>query len=62
MSDPINMPLAIDVACRKAEKAIQKILIDLANDVRKDIDFVRIDTRNFANLAVEIFLKGDPHA
>ena len=50
----------IDAALKKAEKAIQKILIDLANDARKDIDFVRIDTRNFANLAVEIFLKGDP--
>jgi hypothetical protein len=45
-----------DAAVSKAEARIQKILIDLANDLELDIDHVRVDTRNFANLAVEILI------
>ncbi len=44
---------------RAAERMIQGILIELADAIGRDLDHVRIDTREFANLAVEIFAK-DP--
>jgi len=44
---------------RAAESAMQRILLDLVETIGRDLDHVRIDTREFANLAVEIFAK-DP--
>jgi hypothetical protein len=41
----------------KAENAIQSTLINLVNSTGRDIELVRIDTRNFANIKVEIILK-----
>lgn len=43
-------------AIRKAERAIQRILLDLEDDGAK-VESVRVDTRNFANLAVEIIVE-----
>ena len=40
---------------KQAEKKIQRILLDLEDDIDKDIDHVRIDTDQFANLKVKIF-------
>lgn len=40
-----------------AEKAIQKILIDLWNDTGKDLSHVEVDTRNFSNYRTEIFFE-----
>ena len=39
------------------EDAIQRLLIDFVNRTGREIDHVRVDTRNFANLSVEIVLK-----
>lgn len=44
---------------RHAEKRIQRILLDL-EETGIRVDEVRIDTRNFANCSVEIFLAGAP--
>lgn len=41
----------------EAEKKIQGILLDLANDHGLDIEIVSVDTRNFANYRTEIFEK-----
>jgi hypothetical protein len=43
----------------QAEQAIQKILSELAEllPAGARIDEVRVDTRNFANLATEIFVE-----
>jgi hypothetical protein len=38
----------------RAQEAIQKILLDLMNDHAIKIDAVNVDTRNFANMSVEI--------
>jgi hypothetical protein len=38
------------------ENAIQRALIDFVNATGREIDHVRVDTRSFANLAVEVFL------
>jgi hypothetical protein len=43
----------------QAEKAIQKILIDLWNDTGQDISHVEVDTRNFSNFRTEIFLESE---
>lgn len=40
-----------------AEKAIQKILSDLEEKTGREVASVDVDTRNFANLAVSIFLE-----
>lgn len=37
-----------------AELAIQKILLDLWNEHGISVENVEVDTRNFANMAVEI--------
>lgn len=47
----------IDAAIEKAEQQIQRILLDLADETGRDIDFVNVDTRPFANLKVEIFFQ-----
>ena len=39
-----------------AEQKIRSILIDLEDASGEKIDNVRVDTRNFSNLNVEIFL------
>jgi len=54
------MERAIDVATDKAEKAIQKILLSLEHDTMRRVDQVNVDTRNFANCSVEIFLRSSP--
>jgi hypothetical protein len=41
-----------------AEKRIQCILLDLQAQT-EDIDHVNVDTRNFANLHVEIFFESE---
>ena len=46
---------AADNARAKAEIAIERILQGLEHDTMLKIDQVQIDTRNFANLNVEIF-------
>lgn len=48
---------AIDRACRATEKTIQKLLLDLENDILRGIDQVNVDTRNYANFTVDIVLK-----
>jgi hypothetical protein len=40
---------------KDAEQKIQRILLNLAEKVGKQIDRVDIDTRNFANYKTEIF-------
>lgn len=44
---------------RHAEKRIQRVLLDL-EAIGLRVDEVRVDTRNFANCSVEIFLAGAP--
>lgn len=46
----------IERLTKEAEKRIQRILLDLEEAAGWRIDQVRVDTRNFANCAVEIFL------
>ena len=48
---------AVEVATAKAEQAIQKILLSLENDTLMRVDHVNIDTRNFAQLRTDIFLR-----
>lgn len=42
-------------ALKRAEDKIQKVLLDLQNETGERVDLVRVDTRNFANLSVEVF-------
>jgi len=51
------MEAAADNARAKAEIAIEKILQGLEHDTMLKIDSVEVDTRNFANLNVEIFFQ-----
>lgn len=48
---------SIEIATRKAEEAIKKILLSLEQDTHMRVDHVNIDTRNYANCGTEIFLK-----
>ncbi len=41
----------------KAEKAIQRILLDLEEHTGRKIEHMQLDTRRFANLRVEIFFE-----
>lgn len=41
------------------EKAIHTALIKFVNETGNEIEHVRVDTRHFANLAVEVYLKGE---
>lgn len=50
-----SIQAAADNARAKAEIAIEKILNGLEHDTMLKIDQVQVDTRNFANLNVEIF-------
>ena len=38
------------------ERAIQSALLDFVNSTGREIEHVRVDTRRFANLSVEVFL------
>lgn len=40
----------------EAERRIQRLLLDLEEAAGKRIDQVNVDTRNYANCSVEIFL------
>jgi hypothetical protein len=51
--EPIEYHEKIDYAARR----IQAILIELEDDLGARIDHVAVDVREFANLAVEIFVK-----
>ena len=44
-------------ALKNAENQIQKILLDLEEATGREIDVVQVDTRQFANLRVEIFFE-----
>ena len=46
-----------EAATRRAEQAIQGILLRLAEDTGKTVDQVNVDTRRWANCTVEIFLR-----
>jgi hypothetical protein len=48
---------ACDAALKKAEVTIQQILLALEEATGREIDAVHVDTRNFANLRVEIFFE-----
>jgi hypothetical protein len=43
-------------AIAKAKLAIRRILADLEEETGMSVNFVNVDTRNFSNLATEIFL------
>ena len=47
---------------RHAEQRIQRILIDLEEELGKSVDHVEVDTRNFAQLRTEITLRDGPRA
>jgi hypothetical protein len=42
-----------------AEKRIQRILLELEEDVGRAVDEVEVDTRNYAQLRTEITLRGN---
>lgn len=42
-------------AVKEAEEKIQRILLDLEDVVGEDVNSVDVDTRQFANLRVEIW-------
>lgn len=44
-------------AIEKLQKDIQKLLLDFQEERGEEIEDVRVDTRNFANLSVEVLLK-----
>lgn len=49
---------AVEIAIRKAEKAIQKILCDLEHDTMLRVERAQIDVRPLALYAVDIGLRG----
>jgi hypothetical protein len=46
-----------DALVSKAEVRIQKVLIDLYNELGLDVESVNVDLRAFANYAVEIIIR-----
>lgn len=48
---------AIEKAVEKAQAAIRKTLIDLEEETQQKIDSVEVDTRNFADLRTEVWLR-----
>jgi hypothetical protein len=46
-----------DAKLRNAEQRIQRILLNLEEETGREVDNVRVDTRRFANLKPEIFLR-----
>lgn len=55
------MPMPVNPAIVTAEKKIQEILLDLANEHGIVVETVDVDTRKFANCRVEIFERA-PHS
>ena len=53
----IAVDRSIEIATETAEESIRKILLDLQDRTDRRVDKVNVDTRNFANCNVEIFLK-----
>jgi hypothetical protein len=49
-------------AVKHAEQRIQRILIELEEELGKRIDHVEVDTRNFAQLRTEITLRAGTRA
>jgi hypothetical protein len=49
--------VSIERARERAERAIQKILLDLEHDTNRRVRHVEADTRNFANYKVELFFE-----
>ena len=49
----------VDAMREAAEKEIQKILIELEYNTGETIDAVNVDTRMFADFAVEVFFTKD---
>jgi hypothetical protein len=49
-------------AVKHAEQRIQRILIELDEELGKRIDHVEVDTRNFAQLRTEITLRAGTRA
>lgn len=56
MRAPISNEAKVADAVARCEIALQKLLLKLEEDTGKKIDQVSVDTQNFANLNVEIFL------
>ena len=50
----------IDDARARLEIALEKLLIGFENDTGAKIEEVSVDTRNFARLNVEVFIKTNP--
>jgi hypothetical protein len=46
-----------DALLRKAEDDIREILLALENHTGRLVEHVRVDTRRFSNLGVEIFFE-----
>ncbi|RBP01071.1 hypothetical protein DFR50_15916 [Roseiarcus fermentans] len=42
---------------KAAEKRMQAVLLELQEEARLNVETVEVDTRNFANLSVEITVK-----
>lgn len=58
MTDDLS-PEEIEIYLRRTEQQIQRALLDLPEITGRDVESVNVDTRNFANLKTEIFLKGE---
>lgn len=48
-----------DVRVTQAEEAIQKILLDLEEELGASVEFVDVDTHNFCLLRTSIFLTNE---
>ena len=55
--EPFEPHDSVNPAIIEAERKIQAVLLDLANNHGLQIDTVNVDTRNFANFRTEIFEK-----
>jgi hypothetical protein len=47
------------VTVDELEHAIRTLLLDFEEESGREIESVRVDSRNFANLHVEVFLKSE---
>ena len=62
MSIRINVYVPACKALERAEAKIQRILLDLEEETGEKVDLVNVDTRNFANLSVEVFFAERPRS
>lgn len=46
-----------DRKIKQAEEAIRRLLLDLQDEIGERVERVEVDTRNFANLATEIWFE-----